>query len=188
MENTERYTDRLAKYILIASGICLLGLLCWTFRNIIGYILIAVVVSLIAKPVMGLLKKPSIRGRKIPNWLAAAVSLIIVIGAILTLLFLIIPLVSSIVKDVSMANIEQTAKSIAAPLSDLNVYLRESFPKLGNDFRLEVVIGQQVQKLFNVSAFSSLIGSAASVLTSFAIGIFVARAITFSYSLSVRSR
>lgn len=172
MENTERYTDRLAKYILIASGICLLGLLCWTFRNIIGYILIAVVVSLIAKPVMGLLKKPSIRGRKIPNWLAAAVSLIIVIGAILTLLFLIIPLVSSIVKDVSMANIEQTAKSIAAPLSDLNVYLRESFPKLGNDFRLEVVIGQQVQKLFNVSAFSSLIGSAASVLTSFAIGIF----------------
>lgn len=172
MENTERYTDRLAKYILIASGICLLGLLCWTFRNIIGYILIAVVVSLIAKPVMGLLKKPSIRGRKIPNWLAAAVSLIIVIGAILTLLFLIIPLVSSIVKDVSMANIEQTAKSIAAPLSDLNVYLRESFPKLGNDFRLEVVIGQQVQKLFNVSAFSSLIGSAASVLTSFAVGIF----------------
>lgn len=172
MENTERYTDRLAKYILIASGICLLGLLCWTFRNIIGYILIAVVVSLIAKPVMGLLKKPSIRGRKIPNWLAAAVSLIIVIGAILTLLFLIIPLVSSIVKDVSMANIEQTAKSIAAPLSDLNVYLRESFPKLGNDFRLEVVIGQQVQKLFNVSAFSSLIGSAASVLTNFAIGIF----------------
>ncbi|MBE6237007.1 MAG: AI-2E family transporter [Bacteroidales bacterium] len=172
MENTERHTDRLAKYILIAAGICLLGLLCWTFRNIIGYILIAVVVSLIAKPVMGLLKKPSIRGRKIPNWLAAAVSLIIVIGAILTLLFLIIPLVSSIVKDVSMANIEQTAKSIAAPLSDLNVYLRESFPKLGNDFRLEVVIGQQVQKLFNVSAFSSLIGSAASVLTSFAIGIF----------------
>lgn len=172
MENTERYTDRLAKYILIAAGICLLGLLCWTFRNIIGYILIAVVVSLIAKPVMGLLKKPSIRGRKIPNWLAAAVSLIIVIGAILTLLFLIIPLVSSIVKDVSMANIEQTAKSIAAPLSDLNVYLRESFPKLGNDFRLEVVIGQQVQKLFNVSAFSSLIGSAASVLTSFAVGIF----------------
>lgn len=172
MENTERYTDRLAKYILIAAGICLLGLLCWTFRNIIGYILIAVVVSLIAKPVMGLLKKPSIRGRKIPNWLAAAVSLIIVIGAILTLLFLIIPLVSSIVKDVSMANIEQTAKSIAAPLSDLNIYLRESFPKLGNDFRLEVVIGQQVQKLFNVSAFSSLIGSAASVLTSFAIGIF----------------
>lgn len=172
MENTERYTDRLAKYILIAAGICLLGLLCWTFRNIIGYILIAVVVSLIAKPVMGLLKKPSIRGRNIPNWLAAAVSLIIVIGAILTLLFLIIPLVSSIVKDVSMANIEQTAKSIAAPLSDLNVYLRESFPKLGNDFRLEVVIGQQVQKLFNVSAFSSLIGSAASVLTSFAIGIF----------------
>ncbi len=172
MDNNLRYTDRLAKYVLIAAGICLLGILCWIFRSIIGYILIAVVVSLITKPVMNLMMKPVFRGKRIPNWLASALSLLIVMSIILVLIFLIIPLVSNIVKDVSMANIEQAAKSIAAPLSDLNTFLRESFPELGNDFRLEVAIGQQMQKLFNVSAFSSLIGSAASAITGLAIGLF----------------
>lgn len=172
MDNNLRYTDRLAKYVLIAAGICLLGILCWIFRSIIGYILIAVVVSLITKPVMNLMKKPVFRGKRIPNWLASALSLLIVMSIILVLIFLIIPLVSNIVKDVSMANIEQAAKSIAAPLSDLNTFLRESFPELGSDFRLEVAIGQQMQKLFNVSAFSSFIGSAASAITGLAIGLF----------------
>jgi predicted PurR-regulated permease PerM len=71
-----------------------------------------------------------------------------------------------------MSNIETAARSLAAPLSDLNIYLRESFPKLGPDFRLEVTIGQEIQKLFNVNAFSSILGSAASVLTNLGVGLF----------------
>ena len=168
----ERYTDKLAKYIIIAAGLALIAGLCWYFKSVLTYILIAVVVSLIAKPVMDLLQKIKIKGRKAPCWLLAAVSLILVMGALLTILFLIVPLVSSIMKDVSMTNIEYSARNIAVPLSDLNTFLRDSFPTLGNDFRLEVVIGQEVQKLFNVAAFSSFIGSAASILTDFGIGIF----------------
>lgn len=168
----ERYTDKLAKYIIIAAGIALIAGICWYFKSVLAYILIAVVVSLIAKPVMELLQKINIKGRKAPCWLLAAVSLIFVIGALLAVLFLIVPLVSSIIKDVSMTNIEYSARSLAVPLSDLNTFLRESFPRLGNDFRIEVVTGQEVQKLFNLNAFSSIIGSAASLLTNFGIGIF----------------
>jgi predicted PurR-regulated permease PerM len=130
---------------------------------------------------MGGLQKISIRGRKAPNWLIAALSLIVVMGTILTLIFLIFPLVSGIVKDVSMTNIEATVKSMATPLADLNAYLRESFPRLGSDFRLEVAIGQEFQKLFNVSAFSSIIGSAASMITDFGVGIFSVVFIAFFF-------
>ena len=181
MENTERYTDKLAKYILIAAGLGIVFFLCRSLKSVLGYILIAAVVSLIAKPVMGFLQKIVIRGRKAPSWVLAALSLVIVIGGILTVLSLVIPLINNIVKDVSMTNIEQTARSMAIPLSDLNTYLRECFPNLGSDFRIEVVIGQEVQKLFNVSAFSSFIGSAASMLTSFAIGLFSVAFIGFFF-------
>lgn len=177
----ERYTDKLAKYILIAAGIGIICALLWFFRNVLAYILIAVVVSLIAKPMMGGLQKISIRGRKAPNWLIAALSLIVVMGTILTLIFLIFPLVSGIVKDVSMTNIEATVKSMATPLADLNAYLRDCFPSLGSDFRLEVAIGQEFQKLFNVSAFSSIIGSAASMITDFGVGIFSVVFIAFFF-------
>ena len=59
MEQQVRYTEKLAKYILFAAGIALTGAICWYFRSILAYILIAVVVSLIAKPIMaGLSGKP----------------------------------------------------------------------------------------------------------------------------------
>ena len=172
MENNERYTDKLAKYMIAAAGLGLVGVLCWYFRSVLAYILIAVVVSLIGKPLMGLLQKITIKGRKAPDWLLAALTLLLVMGGLLALMSLIVPLISSIVKDISMTNIESAARSIAVPLSDFNVFLRESFPKLGSGFRIEVAIGQEVQKLFNVAAFSSIIGSAASLITDFGIGVF----------------
>ena len=181
MENNVRYTEKLAKYILLAAGIALTGGICWMFKSVLAYNLIAVVVSLIAKPVMSGLQKINIKGIKIPHWLLAAVTLLIVIGVLSTLIILIIPLISSIVKDVSVTNIESAAKSIAGPLSDLNTYLRTYFPALGSDFRLEVAIGEEVQNIVNISGFSSLIGSAASLISSFGVGIFSVVFISFFF-------
>ena len=181
MDTNVRYTDKLAKYILLAAGIALVGGICWLFRSVLAYILIAVVVSLIAKPVMNGLEKVNIKGIKAPHWLLAAITLIVVVGLLSTLIILIIPLISSIVKDVSMMNIESAAKSIAAPLSELNTYLQTNFPALGNDFRLELAIGKEVQNIVNISGFSSFIGSAASFISSFGVGIFSVVFISFFF-------
>ena len=181
MDTNVRYTDKLAKYILLAAGIALVGGICWLFRSVLAYILIAVVVSLIAKPVMTALEKINIKGFKAPHWLLAAITLIVVVGLLSTLIILIIPLISSIVKDVSMMNIESAAKSIAAPLSELNAYLQTNFPALGNDFRLELAIGKEVQNIVNISGFSSFIGSAASFISSFGVGMFSVVFISFFF-------
>ena len=181
MEITERYTDKLAKYILLAAGLTLLGTVCWFFRSVLVYILVAVVISLIAKPLMTGLRKVAVKGKKAPDWILAAVTLLVVIGFLTAMIVLIIPLVSSIVKDVSMSNIESAAKSIAAPLAELNAFLRDSFPSLGSDFRLEMLIGQEVQHLVDLSEFSSWIGSAASLLGSIGVGIFSVAFISFFF-------
>ena len=57
MENEVKYTEKLAKYILIAAGAAIILGLCWFFKDVIAYILAAVVVSLIAKPLVNVLKK-----------------------------------------------------------------------------------------------------------------------------------
>ncbi len=172
MEQSERYTDKLAKYIIAAAGIGIIGALCWYFRSVIIYILAAVVVSLIAKPVMGGLQKIRIKGKKAPDWFLAAFSLTFVITIILTILTLIIPIVSGILKGISFGNIENAAGQIAVPLSHLNDFLKSTFPQLGNEFRIEMLLGQELQKLFDASAISSMIGSATSFLTSLGIGLF----------------
>ena len=172
METNERYTDKLAKYLLAAAGVAIVCALCWYFRSILAYILIAVVVSLIAKPLMGLLQKIRFKGKKAPDWLLAAFSIVVVLGALISILTSVIPIISGIIKDISVVNIETAAKGIAVPLAEINGLLRNTFPQLGSDFRIEVTILHELQNMFNVSMFSSVLGSAASMVTSLAIGLF----------------
>lgn len=172
MEHNERHIDRLAKYIMIAAAILLVGAVCWYFRSVLTYILAAVVVSLIAKPLMSMLQRIRIKGRKAPDWFLAAFSLLVVTGTLLSVIMMIVPIVTNIVKDISMVNIGNAAKSLAAPLAELNTFLAERFPQLGEEFKLEVAMINEIQKMFDVSTFSSVIGSAASLLTSFGVGLF----------------
>ena len=172
MEDTERYVDKLAKYILVAAGVGIVAAICWYFRSVLVYILAAVVVSLIAKPIMGLLQKIRIKGRKAPDWFLAAFTLTTVIILLLLVITLVIPIVSGIIKGISISSIENAAGQIAVPLSNLNEFLRSTFPQLGDSFRIEMVLIQELQKIFDVSVISSVIGSATSFLTSFGIGLF----------------
>ena len=172
MENEVRYTEKLAKYILIAAGAAIILGLCWFFRDIIAYILAAVVVSLIAKPLVKVMKKISIKGKHAPDWLLAALALILVLACFLTFAYIVVPIAGGIIKNISLGNIETALKSIAGPLADLNAFLVQSFPRLGEDFRIEVAVVQEMQNMFNLTQFSSLIGSAASFFTSLAIGLF----------------
>ena len=172
MEHTERYVDKLAKYIIAAAGAGIICAICWYFRSVLVYILAAVVVSLIAKPIMGGLQKIRIKGRKAPDWFLAALTLFLVLTTFFTVLTLIIPIVSGILKGISMSSIESAAGQIAVPLANLNETLRSMFPKLGNDFRIEMMLIGEIHKLFDISAISSMIGSATSFLTSLGIGLF----------------
>ena len=50
----ERSIDRLARYIIIAATLAILACLCWYFKSVLVYIIVAFVVSLIGQPVMRL--------------------------------------------------------------------------------------------------------------------------------------
>lgn len=177
----ERSIDRLARYIMIAAATGIIAALCWYFSNVLIYIMIAVVVSLIAKPVVNLLKKIRIRGRKAPDWLLAATALALVLVLFASVITLVIPIVSSIVKGISITNVEEAARHISVPLANLNESLRTTFPKLGADFKIETALMQDLQKIFDVSVFSSVIGSAASFLSSLGIGVFSVVFISFFF-------
>lgn len=180
MEN-EKYTEKLAKYLLFAACFCIVAALCWYFRNVIIYILLAVVVSLISQPIMTLLQKVRIKGRKAPDWLLAIFTICLVILLFLMVVTLIIPVVSGIVKGISLSSIENTARQISVPLAEFNDFLKSTFPKLGEDFRIEVALLNEMKTILDVSVFSSVIGSAASMVSSIGIGLFSIVFISFFF-------
>ena len=181
MENTERYTDKLAKYIILAAGMGIIGALCWYFSSILIYILLAVVVSLIAQPIMSLLRKIKIKGHRAPDWVLAMVTLLTLIILFFTVITLIVPIVSGIIKGISLDSIETAARHISGPLAEMNLNLREAFPRLGSDFRIEVAAFQELHKLFDPIAVSSVIGSAANMITNLGIGLFSVSFISFFF-------
>ena len=76
----ERSIDRLARYLIIAATLAILAYLCWYFKSVLVYIIVAFVVSLIGQPVMRLLRKIRIRGKSAPDGLLAILTIVLIDG------------------------------------------------------------------------------------------------------------
>ena len=64
----ERSVDKLARYILYGFAFALIFVIGWYFKSVLVYIVVAAVVSLVAKPVMHGLSKVEIKGKVLPVW------------------------------------------------------------------------------------------------------------------------
>lgn len=177
----EKYSEKLSRYILIAAAVLLIGFVCYYFSNVLIYIIIAGIVSLISRPIMKGLGKIRIKGKSAPKWLLAIVTLIILLIVFVAVITGLIPVISNVIREISNVSIDSTAQGIAAPLADLNRYLNDTFPSLGGNFRIEIMVIKEIQKVFDLSIFSSIIGSVASFFISFGIGIFSVLFIAFFF-------
>lgn len=175
----ERYTDKLARYILIASGILLVFFVCRLFRKVLIYMLCAAVVALIGHPLMVQLRRVRIFKKQLPSWLCSIFTILLVISVFLGVIFLVAPVFTGIASDVSKANL--SGISLADPLEKLNSYLKGAFPSLGTDFRVEDHAIKRLSSLLNFSMFSNVLSGMASFLASFGVGLFSVIFISFFF-------
>ena len=68
------------KYIIFILGLLAVGFAIWFFRNVVAYIVISAVLSLIGAPVVSFLDRIRIKSFKIPKGLCAAVALLMIWG------------------------------------------------------------------------------------------------------------
>jgi len=178
MEN-ERNTDKLAGYIIKLGGLALILALCWYFKNVLIYIIVAFVVSMIGRPVMQLLRKIKIKGHHAPDWLLALLTIIIIIAFMLLIVTQMIPLVSNIVKDASA--IEASSYFESNPIDKLNEWLIGMFPNLGDDFDLSALILSKIRELVDFGKVSGIVGSVASMVSSAFVALFAVVFISFFF-------
>ena len=100
MEN-ERNTDKLAGYIIKLGGLAMVLALCWYFKNVLIYIVVAFVVSMIGRPLMQLMRRIKIKGKSAPDWLLAVLTILLIFFFLTMIVTQMIPLVSGIVKEAS---------------------------------------------------------------------------------------
>lgn len=180
MQTNSEYREKLARYVLTALGVVLACGVCWYFSSVLIYLLLAGVVSLVARPLMRQLGKIKIKGKSMPLWLGAALSIVFLLFIFMAVILGVTPLLTNVVNEVSSAY-SGNIQGVAGPLRDFNIWMIDTFPSLGKDFRIETVVLHELQKAFDISIFSSIIGSVASFLADFGIGLFSVIFIAFFF-------
>lgn len=173
--------EKLARYIIISAAIVIGGAVCWYFRDVLKYILIAAVVSLVASPISKGLQRISIKKKHLPSWLTSIMSIATVMVFVLALFSFIIPIVASVIMDFDVSNLKTTGDILGLPLMEFNQQLIEKFPSLGDDFRIESMILGHLGNILNVSTFTNIFGSVTSILADIGIGIFSIVFISFFF-------
>lgn len=175
----ERNIDKLAGYLIKLGGLSIVAALCWYFRNILVYIAIAFVISLIGRPIIKLLRKVSIKGKHAPDWLLSILTIVAIFAILLLIITQIIPMVSNIIRDASMVNASTYFDS--NPIEQLNEWLIGMFPNLGSDFDVVAIIMDKLREIANFSNVSGLVGSVASFVTSLVVTLFSVIFISFFF-------
>ena len=175
----QRNIDKLAGWVLKIGVLAVIAALCWYFRSVLVYMILAFVVSLVGQPIMRLLRRIRIKGKSLPDGLLAVITLILIlIGAVL-FITQIIPVVAGIVRDASAMN------SIDVPYTSLidrfNDWVYGLFPSVGRDFDIVTAVLDRIREVINLSNVSSVIGSVASAAASVAVGLFSVVFISFFF-------
>lgn len=180
METQKHYTEILAKWLLAAFVAVIAWLLFRQFGSVVVYVLLAGVVSLIAKPLKMMLAKIRIKGHRAPDWFLAILSILLILVIFCGIIAGLAPMVKEVISDVASVTGDTSLGAISSNLAELNSYLVKTFD-LDPGFRIEVAILHQVKSLINVNIFGNVIGSVASALASFGIGLFSVVFIAFFF-------
>ena len=180
METQKHYTEILAKWLMAAFVAVIAWLLFRQFGSVVVYVLLAGVVSLIAKPLKMMLAKIRIKGHRAPDWFLAILSILLILVIFCGIIAGLAPMVKEVISDVASVTGDTSLGAISSNLAELNAYLVKTFD-LDPGFRIEVAILHQVKSLINVNIFGNVIGSVASALASFGIGLFSVVFIAFFF-------
>ena len=176
-QNKQSNVEKLAGFVLWASFLAVVGLLCWYFRNVLIYIVLAIVVSLLSRPLARFLGKVRIKNRYVPDWLSSLLSILCVLGGFILIVTQVIPVVTGIIREASFfSNLSLFDGTIA---DTVNGWAISIFPSLGKDFDAISVLLDYLKGTFSDISITGILGSMASAMVNLVIGLFSVVFISF---------
>ncbi|MDR2937875.1 MAG: AI-2E family transporter [Prevotellaceae bacterium] len=170
--------NKLARYIIISVVTAAVLAVAWYFSNIVAYVLIAAVLSLIGKPLKDAISKVRIKNIHLPCALCAAITLAALWLVFVLFFYFFIPLILEQVGEFSKVNVAGVTEQLDAPLQKVDEWVQKYFAA---DFSLQATLHHEVQNVVNVAQLSGFVGSLAGLIKSFGIALFAISFITFFF-------
>ncbi len=166
--NSKIIANGIVRAIAVLTGIAILLFFFYKIQSVLVYIIIAAVISLIARPLILFLR----RKLKFPNTLAVVVSMLLFLGLLFGLISMFIPLIIKQGQNLSLLDINQLEYNIETLLAQANDYFMSK-----NINVLEQLKGVDIFSKFK--AIPNLLNSVISAVGSLSIGLFSVLFISF---------
>lgn len=169
----------LYRWIAAGVGLLIAGFLVWYFQTIVFYILVAAVLSLMGKPLVNLLCRLRIRGRAVPKWLVAFVTLAVMLVVIYLLAVALIPVVLDQLNRLASFDIDQLTTVLADPIARIEAYVNRFLPD--NNFSVYEYIHTRVGPMLASIDIGRSLTSVTVWIVDWVIAIFSVSFITYFF-------
>lgn len=158
------------KALGIVTGIVLLIFFFYKLQSVLIYLVIAVILSLIGRPIVDLLVKKL----KFPNIIAVVFTMVIFLFAILGIISMFIPLIKEQGHNISLLNTEELRDRILNLFKEMDAFFASRKINIFGEFK-------NIDLTSNISSIPSLLNSLMSVVGTFSMGLFSVLFITFFF-------
>ena len=107
------------RYLLIILGVAILGYVLWYFSNVLAYVLVAAVLSLIGRPLVGLLGRIKLGNFRLPDGLRALIVLVLIWFVFFGFFRLFVPLIANEANELSQIDSQLLLQKLEKPIDKL---------------------------------------------------------------------
>ena len=155
--------------------------LVWYFSSIVVYILVSAVLAVMGRPLVKRLAGLHIKGWRVPRWLAALVTLVVIWVVVATLCSLFVPLVFNKINQFAHVDFAAVVESIGEPIARAQHDLQTLFALPESTFSLSDELTSALRQIIDFNSLNLIFSSIINVVLSSVIAIFSISFITFFF-------
>jgi predicted PurR-regulated permease PerM len=167
--------------ILIFFGIVLLLACVWYFRNIVVYILVSGVLSIMGRPLVDLLCRIRVKKWNFPRSLSALITLVLIWGLIILFFVTFIPLLTTQLNYFSTIDSGKIVQLVAEPINKVENVFRAFNKDITSELSIQEYIVKKVSGVLSISMIQNFIGSIVGIMGNILVAVFSITFITFFF-------
>jgi predicted PurR-regulated permease PerM len=173
MTNTQRF-------VLLGVTILIAGLAIWFFSNIVVFILISFVISMIGEPLVNLLQKIHVRKWHLPRALCSFVVLILFWSLVLLFFYTFIPLLANELRYFAGIDINNILTDLGKPLGRIEKFLND-FGLAEEGFSLQAWATNTIRSAMGYVKLSEILSDFAGLIGNIFISVLSISFITYYF-------
>jgi predicted PurR-regulated permease PerM len=167
--------------IILAAGSVLLIMAVWFFREIVVYILVSGVLSIMGRPLVDLMCRIRVWKWHFPRALSALITHLLIWGLIIMFFYTFIPLLAEQIDQFSAIDSNNLVKFIEVPIKKIEGIIMALNKDFTEEGAIRNYIVAKVAGVLNINVIQNFLGDMAGILGNIIIAVFSLTFITFFF-------